>query len=191
MGANDLFKLNFETNELPPSVNVKEGDDFTSACRDDEGNSWIGSNFGLLFHNKQTGETGKIHTNLFSSVSNSAYDKKGKAWMGAQNMFSAYVINEKRPTTLGEPDGVPSNESIFIPIPTLHTPSPYTGDIMGPACTNTDIIFESNLSSILKSSEAKLNGKPILKRVNNNCISIPWNHSSFNIKAIADEKNSF
>lgn len=66
MGTNNLFKLNFKTNELSSLVNMKEGDDFTSACRDDKGNFWIGSNFGLLFYNKQTGKTEKIHTNLFN-----------------------------------------------------------------------------------------------------------------------------
>lgn len=191
MGTNNLFKLNFKTNELSSLVNMKEGDDFTSACRDDKGNFWIGSNFGLLFYNKQTGKTEKIHTNLFNSVSSLAYDKKGKVWIGAQNMFFAYIINEKRFVILDESDGVPSNELIFTPIPVLRTPNLYMGGTMGLVRINTDIIFESNSSPILKLLEVKLNGKSTLKQVNNNCISIPWNHSSFNIKVIADEKNSF
>jgi len=191
MGTNNLFKLNFKTNELSSLVNMKEGDDFTSACRDDKGNFWIGSNFGLLFYNKQTGKTEKIHTNLFNSVSSLAYDKKGKVWIGAQNMFFAYIINEKRFVILDESDGVPSNELIFTPIPALRTPNLYMGGTMGLVRINTDIIFESNSSPILKLLEVKLNGKSTLKQVNNNCISIPWNHSSFNIKVIADEKNSF
>ena len=191
MGTNNLFKLNFKTNELSSLVSMKEGDDFTSACRDDKGNFWIGSNFGLLFYNKQTGKTEKIHTNLFNSVSSLAYDKKGKVWIGAQNMFFAYIINEKRFVILDESDGVPSNELIFTPIPALRTPNLYMGGTMGLVRINTDIIFESNSSPILKLLEVKLNGKSTLKQVNNNCISIPWNHSSFNIKVIADEKNSF
>ena len=191
MGTNNLFKLNFKTNELSSLVDMKEGDDFTSACRDDKGNFWIGSNFGLLFYNKQTGKTEKIHTNLFNSVSSLAYDKKGKVWIGAQNMFFAYIINEKRFVILDESDGVPSNELIFTPIPALRTPNLYMGGTMGLVRINTDIIFESNSSPILKLLEVKLNGKSTLKQVNNNCISIPWNHSSFNIKVIADEKNSF
>lgn len=191
MGTNNLFKLNFKTNELSSLVNMKEGDDFTSACRDDKGNFWIGSNFGLLFYNKQTGKTEKIHTNLFNSVSSLAYDKKGKVWIGAQNMFFAYIINEKRFVILDESDGVPSNELIFTPIPALRTPNLYMGGTMGLVRINTDIIFESNSSPILKLLEVKLNGKSTLKQVNNNSISIPWNHSSFNIKVIADEKNSF
>ena len=191
MGTNNLFKLNFKTNELSSLVNMKEGDDFTSACRDDKGNFWIGSNFGLLFYNKQTGKTEKIHTNLFNSVSSLAYDKKGKVWIGAQNMFFAYIINEKRFVILDESDGVPSNELIFTPIPALRTPNLYMGGTMGLVRINTDIIFESNSSPILKLLEVKLNGKSTLKQVNNNCISIPWNHSSFNIKVIADEKNFF
>ena len=191
MGTNNLFKLNFKTDELSSLVSMKEGDDFTSACRDDKGNFWIGSNFGLLFYNKQTGKTEKIHTNLFNSVSSLAYDKKGKVWIGAQNMFFAYIINEKRFVILDESDGVPSNELIFTPIPALRTPNLYMGGTMGLVRINTDIIFESNSSPILKLLEVKLNGKSTLKQVNNNCISIPWNHSSFNIKVIADEKNSF
>ena len=191
MVTNNLFKLNIKTNELSSLVNMKEGDDFTSACRDDKGNFWIGSNFGLLFYNKQTGKTEKIHTNLFNSVSSLAYDKKGKVWIGAQNMFFAYIINEKRFVILDESDGVPSNELIFTPIPALRTPNLYMGGTMGLVRINTDIIFESNSSPILKLLEVKLNGKSTLKQVNNNCISIPWNHSSFNIKVIADEKNSF
>ena len=106
-------------------------------------------------------------------------------------MFFAYIINEKRFVILDESDGVPSNELIFTPIPALRTPNLYMGGTMGLVRINTDIIFESNSSPILKLLEVKLNGKSTLKQVNNNCISIPWNHSSFNIKVIADEKNSF
>ena len=106
-------------------------------------------------------------------------------------MFFAYIINEKRFVILDESDGVPSNELIFSPIPALRTPNLYMGGTMGLVRINTDIIFESNSSPILKLLEVKLNGKSTLKQVNNNCISIPWNHSSFNIKVIADEKNSF
>ena len=102
----------------------------------------------------------------------------------------AYIINEKRFVILDESDGVPSNELIFTPIPALRTPNLYMGGTMGLVRINTDIIFESNSSPILKLLEVKLNGKSTLKQVNNNCISIPWNHSSFNIKVIADEKNS-
>lgn len=156
MGTNNLFKLNFKTNELSSLVSMKEGDDFTSACRDDKGNFWIGSNFGLLFYNKQTGKTEKIHTNLFNSVSSLAYDKKGKVWIGAQNMFFAYIINEKRFVILDESDGVPSNELIFTPIPALRTPNLYMGGTMGLVRINTDIIFESNSSPILKLLEVKL-----------------------------------
>lgn len=191
MGTNNLFKLNLKNNQLSSLVKMKEGDDFTSACRDDKGNFWIGSNFGLLFYNKQTGTTEKIQTNLFNSVSSLAYDKKGRIWIGAQNMFFAYIIHEKRFVILDESDGMPSNELIFTPIPAFHTSNLYMGGTMGLVRINTDIVFESNASPILKLLEVKLNGKSTLEQVNNKRISIPWNHSSFSIKVIADEKSSF
>lgn len=128
---------------------------------------------------------------MFNSVSSLAYDKKGKVWIGAQNMFFAYIINEKRFVILDESDGVPSNELIFTPIPALRTPNLYMGGTMGLVRINTVLFSKVILSPILKLLEVKLNGKSTLKQVNNNCISIPWNHSSFNIKVIADEKNSF
>lgn len=117
MGTHNLFRLNMKKNELMSLVSVEEGNDFTSACRDDKGNFWIGSNFGLLYYNKQTETTEIIQTNLFNSVSSLAYDKKGRVWIGAQNMFFAYIINEKRFVILDESDGMPSNELIFTPIP--------------------------------------------------------------------------
>jgi len=191
MGTNNLFKLNMKNNELSSLVSTNEGDDFTSACRDDKGNFWIGSNFGLLFYNKQTGTAQKIQTSLFNSVSSVAYDKKGRIWIGAQNMFFAYIINEKRFVILDESDGMPFNELIFTPIPVLRTKNLYMGGTMGLVRINTDIIFESNSSPILKLLDAKLNGKSTLGQIKDKCISIPWNHSSFNIKVIADEKSSF
>lgn len=191
MGFNNLFKLDFKNNKLSSLVSMKEGDDFTSACRDDKGNFWLGSTFGLLFYNEQTGTTEKIQTNLFNSVSSLAYDKKGRVWIGAQNMFFAYIINEKRFVILDESDGMPSNELIFTPIPAFHTKNLYMGGTMGLVRINTDIVFESDSSPILKLLEVKLNGKSTLNQVDGKCISIPWNHSSFNIKVIADEKSSF
>lgn len=191
MGTNNLFKLNMQSNELSSLVSTEEGDDFTSACRDDKGNFWIGSNFGLLFYNKQTGTTEKIQTNLFNSVSSLAYDKKGRIWIGAQNMFFAYVISERRFVILDESDGMPFNELIFTPIPALRTKNLYMGGTMGLVRINTDLVFENNSSPVLKLLDAKLNGKSTLEQIKDKRISIPWNHSSFNIKVIADEKSSF
>ena len=191
MGTHNLFRLNMIKNELMSLVSVEEGNDFTSACRDDKGNFWIGSNFGLLYYNKQTETTEIIQTNLFNSVSSLAYDKKGRVWIGAQNMFFAYIINEKRFVILDESDGMPSNELIFTPIPVLRTENLYMGGTMGLVRINTDIVFENNSSPVLKLLDAKLNGKSTLEQIQNRYISIPWNHSSFNIQVIADEKSSF
>lgn len=191
MGTHNLFRLNMKKNELMSLVSVEEGNDFTSACRDDKGNFWIGSNFGLLYYNKQTETTEIIQTNLFNSVSSLAYDKKGRVWIGAQNMFFAYIINEKRFVILDESDGMPSNELIFTPIPVLRTENLYMGGTMGLVRINTDIVFENNSSPVLKLLDAKLNGKSTLEQIQNRYISIPWNHSSFNIQVIADEKSSF
>ncbi|HJD77231.1 MAG TPA: response regulator [Bacteroides reticulotermitis] len=191
MGTNNLFKLNMKSNELLSLVSTEERDDFTSACRDDKGNFWIGSNSGLLFYNKETGTAEKIHTNLFNSVSSLAFDKKGRIWIGAQNMLFAYVIKEKRFVILDESDGMPFNELIFTPIPVLHTKNLYMGGTMGLVRINTDLVFENNSSPILKLLDAKLNGKSTLEQIKDKRISIPWNHSSFNVKVIADEKSSF
>lgn len=191
MGTNNLFKLNLKNEELSSLVSTEEGDDFTSACRDDKGNFWIGSNLGLLFYNKQTGTTEKVQTNLFNSVSSLAYDKKGRIWIGAQNMFFAYIIHEKRFVILDESDGVPSNELIFTPIPALRTKSLYMGGTMGLVRINTELVFENNSSLILKLLDAKLDGKSTMEQVKDKYISIPWNHSSFNIRVIVDEKSSF
>lgn len=191
MGTNNLFRLNMKNDELSSLVSTKEGDDFTSACRDDKGNFWIGSNFGLLFYNKQTGTAEKIQTSLFNSVSSLAYDKKGRIWIGAQNMFFAYIIDEKRFVILDESDGMPFNELIFTPIPVLRTKNLYMGGTMGLVRINTDIVFDNNSSPVLKLLDANLNGKSTLEQIRDKRISIPWNHSSFNIKVIADEKSSF
>lgn len=191
MGTNNLFRLHMKNDELSSLVSTKEGDDFTSACRDDKGNFWIGSNFGLLFYNKQTGTAEKIQTSLFNSVSSLAYDKKGRIWIGAQNMFFAYIIDEKRFVILDESDGMPFNELIFTPIPVLRTKNLYMGGTMGLVRINTDIVFDNNSSPVLKLLDANLNGKSNLEQIRDKRISIPWNHSSFNIKVIADEKSSF
>lgn len=191
MGTNNLFRLHMRSNELTSLVSTKEGDDFTSACRDDKGNFWIGSNFGLLFYNKQKGTAEKIQTSLFNSVSSLAYDKKGRIWIGAQNMLFAYIIDEQRFVILDESDGMPSNELIFTPIPTLHTENLYMGGTMGLVRINTDIVFDSNSSPVLKLLDVNLNGKSTLKQIRDKHISIPWNHSSFNIRVIADEKSPF
>lgn len=191
MGTNNLFRLNMKNDELSSLVSTKEGDDFTSACRDDKGNFWIGSNFGLLFYNKQTGTAEKIQTSLFNSVSSLAYDKKGRIWIGAQNMFFAYIIDEKRFVILDESDGMPFNELIFTPTPVLRTKNLYMGGTMGLVRINTDIVFDNNSSPVLKLLDANLNGKSTLEQIRDKRISIPWNHSSFNIKVIADEKSSF
>jgi len=150
MGTNNLFRLNRKTNELVSLVSIEAGNNFTSACRDAEGNFWLGSNFGLLYYDKQTKKSEMIQNSLFNSVSSLAFDKKGKIWIGAQNMLFAYIINEKRFVILDESDGMPFNELIFTPIPILRTQSLYMGGTMGLVRINTDIVFENKLSPILK-----------------------------------------
>lgn len=191
LGTNNLFKLSLKTNELFSLVSTEEGNDFTSAIRDEGGNFWIGSNFGLLRYNQQTKITQKIATNLFYNVSSLAYDKKGRIWVGAQNMFFAYIIDEKRFVILDESDGMPSSELIFTPILAFRTKNLYMGSTTGLVRINTDIVFESNSSPILKLLDVKLNGKSALEQVRNQCISIPWDHSSFSVKVIADENSNF
>ena len=191
LGTNNLFRLTIATNELVSLVSVEEGNDFTSACRDGDGNFWIGSNFGLLYYDKQTQTTEMMQNSLFNSVSSLAYDKKGRVWIGAQNMFFAYIIAEKRFVILDESDGMPFNELIFTPIPVLRTQSLYMGGTMGLVRINTNIVFENKLLPILKLLDVKLNGKSTLDKIKDECISIPWNHSSFSLKLIADEKSPF
>ncbi len=191
LGTNNLFRLNMKENKLSSLASIEEGNDFTSACRDDKGNFWIGSNSGLLYHNLQMGTTEKIPTNLFNNVSGLTYDKKGRVWIGAQNMLFAYIINEKRFIILDESDGMPSNELIFTPIPTLRTKNLYMGGTMGLVRIKTDIAFESHSSPVLKLLDAKLDGKSIWEPTGNKCIHIPSKHSSLSIKVIVDEKSTF
>jgi len=191
VGTNDLFRLNRKTHELFSLVSTEEGDEFTSACRDDKGNFWIGSTAGLLCYHTREGTAEKIQTSLFHSVSGLACDKQGRIWIGAQNMFFAYIIHEERFVILDESDGMPFNELIFTPLPALRTRNLYMGGTMGLVRIDTDIAFENNSSPVLQLLDAKLNGRSTLEQIRDRRISIPWDHSSFNIQVIANEKSSF
>lgn len=191
IGTHDLFKLDMSSNSLTSLWNTDGVEELTSACKDNDGNFWIGSNYGLSCYDTKAQTVRKIPTNLFNNVSGLACDKKGRLWIGAQNMLFAYVIKEKRFIILDESDGMPSNELIFTPIPRLRTEYLYMGGTRGLVRINTNIRFGEDYPHILRLLDFRLNGKSAWDRFKGKKISIPWNHSSLSLKVLVDEKSTF
>lgn len=191
MGVRDLFRLDCSTNRLELLVGGDELTEFLSACRDNNGNFWIGSDAGLLRLNRQSGRLEKVETSLFSHVSSLICDDKGRLWIGAQNMLFSYIIDENRFVILDKSDGMYPNELIFTPVRNFHTHNIYMGGTKGLVRINTDIVFNETHHPKLRLLDISLNGKSALKSVHDGKIVIPHDHSSLNIRVITDEMSVF
>ena len=58
-----------------------------AACRDDEGNFWIGTDKGLFHYDVNTQALNEIKTNMFREVTSVAYANQ-YLWLGADGLLS-------------------------------------------------------------------------------------------------------
>ncbi len=190
LGMSDILAISSSRDSLQVLVSAPEGVEFTSACRDENGNFWIGSNDGLFMYHGKEHQLTAIPTNLFSNISQLILDKKGRLWIGAQNMLFVYIISEKRFVILGESDGVPLNELAFSPY-TVQGDYLFIAGNMGLVRINNNIEFDTADNPEIKINNIDLDGISILDKLKGNKVKIPWNHSSVNIRIIVKEKDMF
>lgn len=176
------FKVLYTTDEI-----------ILSACSDGADGFFIGTDESIYRYTPRSGQTQPLTNKPFRFGTPLFTDARGWLWIGAENMLFVYMINENRFIILGESDGVSVNE--FLPKASLQSSSGalYFGGISGLVQVKKDILLNSVIKPQMDCIEIIVDGQSVPSFVNNkeHTITIPWDHSSLQIKTITRDKEFF
>lgn len=176
------FKVLYTTNEI-----------IQSACSDGAGGFFIGTDESIYRYTPRNGQTDQLENSPFRFGTPLLTDTRGWLWIGAENILFVYIISEDRFIIFGESDGVSVNE--FLPKASLQSSSGalYFGGISGLVQVKKDILLNSVIKPQMDCVEVIVDGQsvPSFADSNDHTITIPWDHSSLQIKTITRDKEFF
>ncbi len=191
VGAKDIFKLSVKKKELSILLTLPRNVEVTTACKDSNGIIWIGTDAGLYKYDEKGKILTFVETTLLEDITHIAEGKKGRLWIGAQNMLFAYVIDENRFIMLGTPDGMSAaNELICSFSPDIGRYL-FMGGNTGLLRIDKSIQFKKSEIPKIELCDVFLDGVSILDKVKNNHLKIPWNHSSVSLKILVKGTDVF
>lgn len=186
-----IYRLDNRRNRLSSVFRVYGDTMINSASIDENGQVWIGTNSGLSCLNPDTGEVRNVSSKFLTEVSLVLCDRKGKVWLGTDDMLFAWFIAEEKFRLFGESDGAQRNE--YIPKAKLlcRNGDIYMGGTRGLLhIDNNERLFKSDTPE-LQLSDLVVNGESAKSRLSGErSISMPWN-SNFVIKVMAKEADIF
>lgn len=191
-GGSNLFELNHQSNSLRILYSFADSIGLiAAACKDSEGDIWIGTTKGLYRFNPEKRTLIPIENNRFLSTTSLGFDKVGRLWIGTQNGLYAYLPDAGKIMMFGESDGVYANDYISISPLITHTGDIYMAGVMGVVHIKNNIPFPENPDPVIGLLDVTLNGASAgsLASRNENRIAVPWNYTSLLAKVIVREND--
>lgn len=187
-----IYELDNRTNQLQALYHCQKDTIINSASRDEEGNFWIGNNYGLTHYNPATKIRTAFSTSLFNEITLIICDQQGKVWMGADSMLFAWLIKEKKFVLFGESDGVTLNEYLSKPRLLSIQGDVYMGGVKGLLHINSKIPLTTSELPKLQLSDVVINGESVNNEIDGDPagISAPWN-SNITIRIMSREEDIF
>lgn len=191
-GEKELFVLNHEKNSLhllfsfTDSIGV-----IAAACKDNEGDIWIGTSIGLYRFNPEEKTLTSIGNDRFRGTTSLGFDEAGRLWIGTHNGLFAYVPDGGKIMMFGESDGVYANEYISKSPLITREGDIYMAGVMGVVHIKSNIPFSDNPDPVMGLLDVTLNGASAASLVSReeNTISVPWNYTSLVAKVIVREND--
>lgn len=194
-GRNYILRLDHAKNAAVCLLAFGSKAVINAACRDDEGNFWIGTDKGLFHYDVNTQALNEIKTNMFREVTSVAYANQ-YLWLGADGLLFRYSIGEDKFFIYGESDGAIPNE--YLHKSTLVTRDGahiYMGGVTGLLHIDREIYKEYNsLSpSSVELSDVVLDGKSVMNKMGDTdrSLRVAWNYTSLTLKTMVREKDIF
>lgn len=155
-----IYRLDNRSNELRPLFRCYNDTVINSVSRDEYGDFWIGSNYGLTHYDPTTRKRTPFATNLFTEVTLIVCDQQGKVWFGTNDMLFARLIKEKKFVLFGESDGAIQNEYLSKPRLLSKRGNVYMGGVKGLLYINSKLPLLTSKSPKLQLSDVIVNGEP-------------------------------
>ena len=186
-----IYDLDAHTNRLKTLFRCYKDTVINSAARDENGDFWIASNYGLIHFNPVSKTQTLIPTKLFSEAILLVCDQKGKVWVGTDNMLFAWLIKEKKFVLFGESDGAMQNEYLSKPKLLSIQGDVYMGGVKGLLYINGNPILTTSEVPLLQLSDIIVNGESVNKEVSDPAgLSVPWN-SNITLRIMSKEEDIF
>lgn len=188
-----IYALDHSTNKLHAVFTCGRDTLINSVSRDERGVFWIGSNRGLSSYNPVNHEYQHLPTTLFDEIISIVCDRKGKVWIGTDQMLFAWLINEKRFVLFGESDGVLINEYLSKPKLVSTKGDIYMGGIKGLLRIDRNLPIESSEYPQMQLTDVLINGESVNDALSAEPIgiSVPWSSKSIAIRVMSCEKDIF
>ncbi len=187
-----IYELDNRTNRLKALYSCQKDMIINSVSRDEEGNFWIGNNYGLVHYSPSTKTETPIPTSLFGEITLIVCDQQGKVWIGADSMLFAWLIKEKKFVLFGESDGVILNEYLSKPQLLSMQGDVYMGGVKGLLHINSKLPLTTSELPQLQLSDVIINGESVNDELSGHPkgISAPWN-SNIIIRIMSKEEDIF
>ena len=187
-----IYQLDKRNNRLTSLFRCFNDTVINSVARDEYGDFWIGSNYGLIHYNPATKVRTPFTTTLFTEVTLIVCDQQGKVWFGTNDMLFAWLIKEKKFVLFGESDGAIQNEYLSKPRLLSMQGDVYMGGVKGLLHINCKIPLTTSELPQLQLSDVIINGESVNNELTNRPtgISAPWN-SNITIRIMSKEKDIF
>ncbi|WP_370861061.1 two-component regulator propeller domain-containing protein [Parabacteroides faecis] len=191
-GETELFELDYSENTLKPIYSSTDSiGKITAACKDGQGQFWIGTTVGLYCYDPVSRTVVSVENNRFLGATSLGFDKAGRLWIGTHNGLYAYTPKDGKIMVFGESDGVYPNEYISESPLISRTGDLYMAGVVGLVYIKNNIPFPENPDPMIGLSEITMNGVSMGIRFDsdNNSISVPWNYTSLMAKVIVREND--
>lgn len=187
-----IYDLDNQTNRLKALFRYYNDTIINSVSRDEHGDFWIGSNYGLAHYNPATGIRTPIVTTLFTEVTQIVCDQRGKVWFGTGNMLFAWQIKEQKFVLFGESDGAIQNEYLSKPRLLTNLGDVYIGGVKGLLHINSKLPLATSELPKLQLSDVIVNGESANNELAGDPagISVAWN-SNITIRIMSKEEDIF
>lgn len=191
--GNKLYEARHGNDTLRVLLSIGQHETIKAVARDKEGIFWIGTEYSFGCFDPATKEFTKIETKLFNSVSTLLLDDRERLWIGARNMLFSYDLQKKQFASWGESDGYTTNEFIYKYQVSSISDYIYLGGASGLLRINKNIPTRKEPLPEVRLMDVLLDGNSCIDKLQagHNRITIPYTHSSLEIKVIAMEKDVF
>lgn len=187
-----IYELDKRNNRLTSLFRCFNDTVINSVARDEYGDFWIGSNYGLIHYNPATKTRTPFTTTLFTEVTLIVCDQQGKVWLGTNDMLFAWLIKEKKFVLFGESDGAIQNEYLSKPRLLSSHGDVYMGGVKGLLHINSNLPPAASELPQLQLSDVIVNGESVNNELSGDPtgISVPWN-SNISIRIMSKEEDIF
>ena len=191
-GPTNLIELDYKSNTMRV---VYRADEITgalyAACRNNQGELWIGSSAGLFRLDSKTNVLESVKTGGITGITSLTFDRSGHLWVGTHNGLFSYMPEYRRIVIFGESDGVFANEYLTKPPLVTSFGDIYMAGVSGLVHIPGRLPFVKDSDPAIHLLDVILDGESVGLGMSGskNKISIPWNYTSLSAKVIVKESD--